>query len=98
MFRTAIGRLRMIGLLEGLSYLLLLGIAMPLKYALDMPAMVSVVGMAHGILFVLFCFAALHVMILHRKSMLWGIGAFIASLLPFGTFVLDRRLRDEPAR
>ncbi|GIQ71084.1 DUF3817 domain-containing protein [Xylanibacillus composti] len=95
MFRTAIGRLRVIGLLEGLSYLILLGIAMPLKYALDMPTMVSVVGMAHGVLFILFCLAALHVMIRHRKSFLWGLGAFVASLLPFGTFVLDRRLRDE---
>lgn len=98
MLKNAVGRLRVIGLLEGISYLLLLGIAMPLKYMMDMPQMVSVVGMAHGVLFVLFVAAVVHVMWVHRKSVLWGLGAFIASLVPFGTFVLDAQLRKWPVR
>jgi len=95
MLNSAIGRLRIIGFLEGISYLVLLGIAMPLKYMLNLPQMVSVVGMAHGVLFVLFVIAVAHVMWAHRKSVLWGLGAFLASLVPFGTFVLDARLRKE---
>ncbi len=93
--QSAIGRLRVIGFLEGISYLILLGIAMPLKYFAGMPTAVTVVGMAHGVLFVLFLFAVLHVMLKHRKSFLWGIWAFIASLIPFGTFVLDAQIRKD---
>lgn len=98
MLATAIGRLRLIGIVEGISYLVLLGIAMPLKYWFDYPLAVSVVGMAHGVLFVLFILAMLHVMIRHRKSLLWGGWAFVSSLIPFGTFVLDYQLRKEEPR
>jgi integral membrane protein len=52
-----IGRLRLIGLLEGSSFLILLGIAMPLKYAAGMPLAVKYVGWAHGALFLLFILA-----------------------------------------
>jgi integral membrane protein len=51
-----IGRLRLTGILEGLSFIILLAIAMPLKYLGGKPQMVSIVGMAHGILFVLYIF------------------------------------------
>ncbi|WP_426453290.1 DUF3817 domain-containing protein [Paenibacillus sp. S-38] len=91
--RTPIGRLRVVGLLEGISFLLLLGIAMPLKYMLDLPQMVSVVGMAHGVLFVAYLLAVVHVTFVHRWSLFKVIGAVIASFLPFGTFVLDTRLK-----
>ncbi|WP_248924483.1 DUF3817 domain-containing protein [Paenibacillus hamazuiensis] len=95
MKKTSVNVLRVVGIIEGISYLLLLFVAMPLKYAANMPEPVRFVGMAHGILFVLFVLALLFVWIRHGWSLLRVIGAFVASLLPFGTFVLDARLRKE---
>ena len=84
--------LRVIALFEGLSFLILMGIAMPLKYYADSPKAVEIVGMAHGILFVLYCF---NVVFAHfrfdwtyKKTGL----ALLASVLPFGTFVADVKL------
>ncbi|MFC0270845.1 DUF3817 domain-containing protein [Metabacillus herbersteinensis] len=95
MLKTPVGRLRVVGLLEGISYLLLLFIAMPLKYFFDLPMAVSVVGAAHGFLFVTFVLAAVYVKFAKRWSILWGIWAVIASLIPFGTFILDRQLQSK---
>ena len=94
MFSTPIGRLRVIGFLEGLSYLVLLGIAMPLKYWAGMPLAVRLVGSLHGLLFVLF-FAAVTEVAVKRpwwSGEFWG-KAFAASLVPFGTFVFDGWLK-----
>lgn len=93
--RTSMGRLRAIGFLEGISYLILLGIAMPIKKIMGLPMVVTVVGWAHGLLFILFVLALLQVFIQYRWSLKKAIFAFIASLIPFGTFVLDARLRRE---
>ncbi|MDP2339693.1 MAG: DUF3817 domain-containing protein [Deltaproteobacteria bacterium] len=98
MLSSAIGRLRLVGLVEGTSYLLLLGVAMPLKYLGGMPMAVRIVGMAHGVLFVAFCFTLLAALVEHRWSLVRGAGYFVASLLPFGTFVIDGRLRREQAQ
>jgi integral membrane protein len=91
-FRTPLARLRAIGLLEGLSFVVLLGIAMPLKYLAGMPEMVRVVGMAHGVLFLLFVAAIAQVAVERR----WPLGrvalALASSVVPFGPFVLDARL------
>ncbi|WP_289137644.1 DUF3817 domain-containing protein [uncultured Brevibacillus sp.] len=95
MMNTPLGRFRVIGILEGISYLVLLGIAMPLKYFLDVPAAVKIVGALHGLLFVLYILALVHVTLKNRWSIIRVIGAFIASLLPFGNFVLDARLKKE---
>ena len=80
---------------EGVSYLLLLLISMPLKYYANFPEAVKYVGWLHGILFVLFCIYLLKVWI----GLKWSFGkvltAFIASLVPFGTFLLDARLKKE---
>jgi integral membrane protein len=86
--------LRRIALLEGASFLLLLGIAMPLKYLADMPMAVKVVGWAHGVLFVVFCYALLQVMLKTQWSLVRCAVVFVASLLPFGPFLLDRRMRE----
>lgn len=84
--------LRIIALLEGLSFLILMGIAMPLKYYADSPKAVEIVGMAHGILFILYC---LNVIFAHFKFD-WAYKktglALLASVLPFGTFVADVKL------
>lgn len=95
MLRTSIGRLRLLGFLEGISLLLLLFIAMPLKYFLQMPAMVTYVGWVHGLLFVLFMIAVFTIY-LERN---WPFGklvlAFLAAFFPFGTFLFDAKLRRE---
>ncbi len=87
------GRMRLISLVEGVSFLVLLGVAMPLKYFAGIPEVVSVVGAAHGVLFVLYALAASTLTLALRWSPLWFVGAMIASVVPFGTFYIDVRLR-----
>lgn len=86
------GRLRLVAFVEGISYLVLLGIAMPLKYAADMPQAVRIVGSAHGALFVALCLALLMVLVEGRLTFVRSVLVFLSSLLPFGTFVIDRYL------
>ncbi|MCC3151535.1 DUF3817 domain-containing protein [Hymenobacter sp. BT770] len=89
---TSLGRLRLIAFLEGVSLLVLLGIAMPLKYLAGQPTAVRYVGMAHGLLFVLYVVLVIQVAMQQR----WSFGkmalALLASVVPFGTFWADRRL------
>jgi integral membrane protein len=96
MFSTPLGRFRSVALLEGTSFLVLLGIAMPLKYFGGFPEAVKAVGMLHGVLFILFMLTLAHVAFVQRWSIIRILGAIIASLLPFGTFVLDARLKRAP--
>jgi integral membrane protein len=93
----ALNRLRIIGILEGVSFLVLLGIAMPLKYLAGQPQAVKMVGWAHGVLFVAFVAALLHTSILRNWPIGRQIKAFVSALLPFGTFALDTQLRAEIA-
>lgn len=79
-----------IGHAEGISYLLLLGIAMPLKYMYAMPQAVRIVGSIHGILFVAFVLAILNARMDMKLSFGKSLLLFIASLVPFGTFFLAR--------
>ena len=85
---------RIISTLEAISFLVLLGIAMPLKYIWDMPTMVQWVGMAHGVLFVLYVMGAIYM----YKKLNWTITMlFIAigcSVLPFGPFYVERKYLD----
>lgn len=90
--KASVARLRHLGHIEGISFLLLLGVAMPLKYFGGIPKAVTYVGWAHGILFVAFCFALLHVLRDARWSIWRGAVVFIAALLPFGPFLIDRRV------
>ena len=95
MLRTSIGRLRAIGFIEGLSFLLLLGVAMPLKYFAGMPQAVTAAGWVHGILFISFCIALTQA---HQDAnwSAWRSGTvLIAALLPFGPFAIDKKLRRE---
>ncbi|MGC4101075.1 DUF3817 domain-containing protein [Ferruginibacter sp.] len=88
-------RFRMIAIAEGISFLVLLLVAMPLKYMLDIPIAVKVCGWIHGALFVAFIYFAFEVFTSFKKSFGWLAKAFLASILPFGTFVLDRELKME---
>lgn len=91
-----VGRVRLVALAEAVSYLLLLGIAMPLKYLAGMAAAVSVVGAIHGALFVLLVLALILAMLGRHLSLGEVALVFVASLIPFVPFFIDKRLaRDE---
>ena len=95
MLKTPIGRLRLAGLIEGLSFLILLFIAMPKKYIYGDPSWVKAVGQAHGLLWILFCITLADA----KSSKGWtfkpALIPFIASMLPFGPFVVDRKLKND---
>lgn len=83
--------LKVIGLIEGISFLVILFITMPLKYIFSMPELNKPVGMAHGVLFIAYVILVL-VVGLERKwkisSIIWSL---LASIIPFGTFYADKR-------
>lgn len=91
--------LRLVGLLEGISFLLLLFIAMPVKYMLDNPILVKYVGMGHGVLFVLFLVVLFAVCEKQKWSLSMFVMGLIASILPFGPFLFDMKLKklEQPA-
>jgi integral membrane protein len=88
---------RMIALAEGCSFLILLCIAMPMKYFMGMPEVVRVVGSIHGGLFVLYVGLLAVIHFKHRWPFMFSLYAFVASIIPFGTFVLDKHLREKEA-
>ena len=95
MRRSPIGRLRLVGLFEGISFLVLLVIAMPLKYVAGLPGPVLVVGWAHGAVFILYLLAVAHAALADRWSPLKILAALVASVVPFGPFVFDAWLLRE---
>lgn len=92
-FDTPPARLRAVAFLEGVSYLLLLFVAMPLKYFAGLPLAVRITGSLHGFLFV--WLAVLTLLALQRRALTFAFAVriAIASLLPFATFTLDGALR-----
>ncbi len=82
---------RIVGFLEGVSYLLLLLIATPIKYFLGDPSYVKFLGMPHGILFMLYIIIA----IIIKPEQKWSAKTFVivlvSSITPFGTFYIDRK-------
>lgn len=86
---------RVVSLVEGLSFLVLLCIAMPLKYQFGMPEAVSVVGMTHGMLFMAYVALALMVGPRQGWSDKFQVLVIVVGMLPLGCFWLDRRLKKE---
>ncbi|MES1214757.1 MAG: DUF3817 domain-containing protein [Bacteroidota bacterium] len=86
---------RKVAIAEGFSFLVLLLIAMPLKYLAQMPLAVTIAGSIHGVLFISFIVLAFEYKSEARKNLRWFATAFIASIIPFGTFVLDKNLKKE---
>lgn len=86
---------RKVAFIEGISYLVLLAIAMPLKYFAGMPMAVTIIGGIHGFLFVAFCVLVLQVKNEAGNSFGWLMKAGLASIIPFGTFVMDRQWKKE---
>ncbi|HEY6062635.1 MAG TPA: DUF3817 domain-containing protein [Chitinophagaceae bacterium] len=82
---------------EGISFLVLLGIAMPLKYLAKLPVAVLIAGSIHGLLFITFTVLAWEVKNKYSKSGGWMGKAFLASILPFGTIVMDKKWKKEEA-
>lgn len=80
-----------ISTLEGISFLVLLGIAMPLKYIYDQPEMVQIVGMAHGVLFLLYIAGAVYVSQLLGWSLKTLAIVVLCSLIPFGPFYVEKK-------
>ncbi len=86
-------RFRWISLIEGISFLVLLFIAMPLKYMFDVPEAVTYVGWAHGILFIVY----IYIVFPTAKSLNWNFSrslfALFASVIPFGPFIFNKNLK-----
>jgi integral membrane protein len=92
---STIRQLRIVGIAEGISFIVLVFIAMPLKYVAGYPLAVTIAGSIHGFLFVTYVIVMVRALIEHK----WGwkkiFEVFLAALYPFGTFILDRKLRLE---
>lgn len=88
-----LGRFRIISFVEGMSYLILLFVAMPLKYFWGKPEMVKIVGMAHGVLFVLYVFLLIIVFVEKKWSVTLAAKVFISSLVPFGALIADKWIK-----
>lgn len=93
LLRSKTGRLRLIGFLEGISLLLLVFVAVPLKYLAHEPIFTKAIGPVHGALFLLFIFNTLSVGVEQSwkfRDTTWKV--LIACIIPFGTFYIDRRI------
>ncbi len=93
LFKTKIGRLRIIGFLEGISLLILIFIAVPLKHIFHISYLTKMLGPIHGALFLLFILNTFSVGIEQNwkfKTTTWKI--LLACLIPFGTFYIDRKI------
>lgn len=88
---------RLVAIAEGVSFLVLLLVAMPLKYIFDIPQAVKIFGWAHGALFIGYLYLAFEVMGTLKKGFSWFAKAFVAAILPCGTFVFDKQLKKEEA-
>ena len=93
-WKTSLGRVRLTGMIEGVSFLLLLGLAMPLKYLAGIPEAVKWTGWIHGLLFIFYCLAILLALLNGRLSFAKSVLAFFAALIPFGPFLIDRKLAE----
>ncbi|KIL45435.1 DUF3817 domain-containing protein [Jeotgalibacillus soli] len=93
MLKTPIGKLRVMGYFEGISLLVLLAIAMPLKYVFDIPEAVTLVGSIHGFLFVVYCLVITYVTYVTRWKWHWPLVSFAVAFIPFGNVMLDFKLK-----
>lgn len=92
LIKTNIGRLRLLGYVEGISLLLLIGVAVPLKYYFHLPEMTRIPGSVHGALFLLFVFNTISVAIEYNWKAALIFKVIIACIIPFGTFYIDHKI------
>ncbi|KGX86009.1 DUF3817 domain-containing protein [Pontibacillus litoralis] len=93
MLETTINRFRLAGFIEGGSLLVLLFLAMPLKYMADIPEAVTIVGSLHGFFFISYILIIAYTTYKIRWSILWVFSAFIVAFIPFGNFLLDIQIK-----
>jgi integral membrane protein len=93
LLKTKTGRLRIVGMLEGVSLLILIFIAVPMKYYFGNPIGSEIVGPIHGVLFLLFIFYTFSVA-MEQKWKFWSTTwkVLLACVIPFGTFYVDRKI------
>lgn len=91
---SLLSRLRLASILDGASYIVLLGIAMPLKYLADQPLAVRIVGSLHGFLFLALCWYLLRSLLARKLGFSWCAVVFVCALVPFAPFFLDRKLAE----
>lgn len=96
-YKSVIRRFRVIAICEGISFLVLLFIAMPLKYFAGYPLAVQIVGWIHGFLFIAYMISGLDVKATYRWNSRKTFIAVIAALVPFGPFVLDKWILSKEA-
>jgi integral membrane protein len=96
LLKTQLGRLRVLAFLEGVSFLVLLGVGMPLKYAFGMPEANKIIGLVHGLLFVLYVLNVVQAKVEFDWSWRKTGLALLASIIPFGTFWADAKLFRHP--
>jgi integral membrane protein len=89
LFLTPVGRFRAIAFVEGISFLVLLLIAMPMKYAGGNPMPVKYTGWVHGVLYILYAIAGFQAMAARNWPWSEAARGFIASIIPAGTFIYD---------
>lgn len=93
MLNKALGRFRLISAIEGLSYLLLVFIAMPLKYIGGDPTYVKFFGMAHGVLFIIFMISLFEAKLKYKWDTSLAIQLFVLSLIPFGAIAIEKKVK-----
>ena len=91
-------RFRLFATLEGVSLLLLVFGAVPLKHLAGNPLAVRILGPIHGVFFLLYAWAVYNAVDNDKWTKKQALWAMIAAVLPFGTFVLDARIRRDEAR
>ncbi|MCM3595978.1 MULTISPECIES: DUF3817 domain-containing protein [Bacillaceae] len=93
MLQSPIGRFRLMGFIEGASLLILLFIAMPLKYLAEIPMAVTIVGSLHGFFFITYLLIIAYTTYKIRWSFAWVFSAVAVAFIPFGNMILDARLK-----
>lgn len=93
MERKEIKFLRTMGIWDGISLLVLLGIAMPLKYFADLPIAVRITGSVHGAIFITYAVAILIVQLRVKWAFFYSIIAGAVAFIPFGNFVFDKHIK-----
>ncbi|WP_238857988.1 DUF3817 domain-containing protein [Poritiphilus flavus] len=93
MFKTNVGRLRILGFFEGISLIILIFVATPMKYCFANPGWTKLIGPVHGALFLLYAINALSVSV-ERNWKFWTTTwkVIMASFIPFGTFYIDKKI------
>ena len=93
MRKDPVQQLRLVSILEGISYLLLLGVGMPLKYYYSTPLPNKILGMGHGILTIVFVIVLLNAWSNKKIELGLALQTFVASLIPFGAFYMEGKLK-----